>query len=344
MPVRSKKIFNTEDVRGPRRATEIRFLARMRLVRQNSVATPWPSHVLRVKSLLSTPAGTPASKVTCSDANAVYPERTAATHSSGTYGPSARACNANTVSHVVDRAPAYRRPCAIVVPAPCLQSGDARLDFGGIRIMCPERQRVQDAVHRRQGLEIGSTLLRANAPQAAIERPTAQCRSTGQAPPDRAKRRHHVVGQTQRPPRRHIQIGGRNAMTRQQPGPGEVGKLAPQRRTDFASVSPQTNARQISHAQVDIAGMAIQPVSGERRPGGHQEQLRWTHRHPVAVVQAKQRQPEPAPGGQRAEPLPMTRQPSRWFAQQRRVRRLAQQARRDIYKRSNEQIRLRFRV
>ena len=126
--------------------------------------------------------------------------------------------------------PGIAHALRFVVPAPRLQSGDARLDFGASG-SCAQSASVFRTRSPATSLESGSPLFRANAPQAAIERPSAQCHSTGQAPPDRTQRRHHVVGQTQRRPRRHIQVGGRDAMTRQRPGPGKVGQLTPQRNT-----------------------------------------------------------------------------------------------------------------
>ncbi len=232
----------------------------------------------------------------------------------------------------------------LVLPAPGLQPGDACLDLGRPRVVGPQGQRVQDAIDRRQSLKVRGALRGVDALKAAIERPAAQRSGTGQTSPERSQRCHRVVSQPKSPPGRHIQIAGGDEVARLRTGYGERGQLMPQRSADAAEVSLHADTRQIRHSQIDGSRMAIEPVGRDRHPARQQEQLGRAYRHPAAIVQPEQRQPESAPGGQRAEALGVAGQPGGRIAEQRPVRRRTQQARRDIHQRGDEQVGMRFRV
>jgi len=93
-----------------------------------------------------------------------------------------------------------------------------------------------------------------------------------------------------------------------------------------------------SHAEINAAGVAVEPVRRERHPVWQQEQLWRTGMETVAAVEAEQGKPELPPARQGEHVARRRMEPSSGAREHGRVRRLVQQARGDIDEGSDEAV------
>src|SRR5262245_17801913 len=132
-----------------------------------------------------------------------------------------------------------------------------------LRIVREQRERVEDAIDRRQSLEVACLLLEADAVETARKRAPPQRTQERQPRNPTLKHRHRFPGGAQRPTRRDVEVGAGKVVTMCREVDGVVGlgiELAPQFLGDRAEVAAEARAVKEADGEIDVAGMAIEMI------------------------------------------------------------------------------------